>query len=218
MKTYDPRLSLDSSAARSPLLASLAVPVSPYWIFLAFGLLLASVGLVLGSGSGRTETADFNAAAASVPVVYVDYRSTCSPPTGTADCPYPSLAQGCKRVASGGTVKIRPGPYALPLRVLTNSLTLESDGGPVLISASGLPGRPPEGVVWPSLTSVRNVSDDTFTCSFTAVPGRQYWIFTTTDLLTWSLWQDLVADSDLVELVRPECSSEPKRFFTLAVP
>jgi hypothetical protein len=175
------------------------------------------MSLSRGSDAGWVDQVSFTATPPAT-LVYVDWRNTATNPDGTLAKPYPTVLQGVTALANGGTVQVRAGSYAYPPRLLNKRMRLESYDGRVLISASGnsVPdaSAPPVGQLSPPMRQV----DGSMTFHFTSLPGIRYQVLTSTNFATWEVWKDFTAEEVTAELVVPDATSEPMRFFRVITP
>jgi hypothetical protein len=153
--------------------------------------------------------------AVASPLVWVDASSACANPTGSQACPYRSACDGYGVVARGGTVRIRPGTYAMCAPALAKPALLEPSGGAVLLTAP-----PPDSTsARPfGLGGLRRRSDGTMAMRFTGAAGQRYQVFATTDLATWDLWKDFVALADTFDIIDETAATTPHRFFKVVTP
>lgn len=166
--------------------------------------------------------------------VLVDWRSTCRVPDGTPACPFPTVPDGLRAVAECGVIKIAAGRYPGPM-LLSKCARFESNGGRVELGGSGRPGplsaevegpqdngsdelgngRGPEV---PVINSLVLRADGTFALALSVIPGCRYEVYTSTDLVNWSLWRAFTAETTVYDLVDAEPASVPARFFRVVTP
>src|SRR5205823_597856 len=108
--------------------------------------------------------------------------------------------------------KIHAGNYTACRRLLSKCASFEANGGPVLLAGPGT------GQVPPGLNAPARQSDGSFALHFNGAAGQRYQVFTSTNLVTWDLWKDVIAEDESMEFVVPNAASEPMRFFKLVTP
>lgn len=162
-------------------------------------------------------------------VVHVDSQYSGGTSDGTSNRPYRTVREGLDRLEACGTLKVRTGHYPVRL-VLTNCLRLESYDGPTQLGdtgqASPLPAAgsieaSPEVTLTPAPTSAATLqassvlrpADGTLLLLFTAAPGQQFQVLSSTNLTAWAVWPGLDAEEGTVVIELPEASREPMRFF-----
>ncbi len=149
-----------------------------------------------GLDSGWLDQVIFDTRAPDLSEVYVDWRNKNPNPDGTISKPYPSFELGYNRLADRGVMKIRSGKYYYPQRSMVKQLRLDSYDGKVVVDVMPASNGQGAGTEVPVIAQTYLDQEGLLRISFATVQGSVYRVITSTDLKSWEILSEFIAESE----------------------